>query len=74
VIQNVPGTQLGKVCGATVKGNLTVKNNLSPIEIGGTTPQNCSGNTVSGNLQCTGNNPPPTSGLNNVSGHNQCSG
>jgi hypothetical protein len=74
VIQNVPGTQLGKVCGATVKGNLTVKNNLSPIEIGGTTPQNCSGNTVSGNLQCTGNNPVPTSGSNTVSGHNQCSG
>jgi hypothetical protein len=72
-IQNVPGTQLGTVCGATVKGNLTVKNNLSPIEIGGATPQNCSGNTISGNLVCTGNSQ-VTSGSNTVSGHNQCSG
>jgi hypothetical protein len=73
-IHNVPGTQLGTVCGTTVKGNLTVQNNTSRIEIGGTTPQICAGNTVSGNLQCTGNNPPPTSGSNTVSGHNQCSG
>jgi hypothetical protein len=73
-IHNVPGTQLGTVCGTTVKGNLVVQSNRSPIEIGGATPQNCSGNTVSGNLQCSGNNPVPTSGSNTVSGHNQCSG
>jgi hypothetical protein len=75
VIQSVPGTQQGAVCGTTVKGNLTAQNNQSPIQIGGTNPiPNCSGNTVGGNLVCTGNNPVPTSGMNNVSGHNQCSG
>jgi hypothetical protein len=75
VIQNVPGTQQGTVCGTQVKGNLTVQNNLSPIQIGQTNPQqNCPGNTVSGNLQCKGNNPVPTSGSNAVAGHNQCSG
>ncbi len=74
-IQNVPGTQLGAVCGTQVKGNLVVQNNRSPIQIGETPmQQNCPGNTVSGNLQCTGNNPVPTSGSNTVSGHNQCSG
>ena len=74
-IQSVPGTQLGTVCGTTVKGNLQVQNNRSPIQIGETPmQQNCPGNTVSGNLQCTGNNPVPTSGSNKVSGHNQCSG
>ncbi len=74
-IQNVPGTQLGTICGTTVKGNLQVQNNRSPIQIGEPpTLQNCPGNTVSGNLQCTGNNPVPTSGSNKVSGHNQCSG
>jgi hypothetical protein len=74
-IQNVPGTQLGAVCGTTVKGNLQVQNNTGPIQIGETPmQQNCPGNTVSGNLTCTGNNPVPISGSNNVSGHNQCSG
>jgi hypothetical protein len=73
-IQNVPGTQLGAVCGTTVKGNLQALNNRSPIQIGETATQtNCSGNTISGNLICTGNNPVPISGSNKVSGHNQCS-
>jgi hypothetical protein len=75
VIQNVPGTQLGTVCGTLVKGNLTVQNNKSRIQIGERAGQtNCPGNTISGNLQCTGNNPVPISGSNQVSGHNQCSG
>jgi hypothetical protein len=70
LIQNVLGTQLGVVCGTTVKGNLQVQNNTSPIQIGETPiQQNCPGNTVSGNLQCTGNNPVPTSGSNTVTGH-----
>ena len=74
-IQSVPGTQLGTVCGTTVKGNLVAQNNRSPIQIGETPmQQNCPGNTVSGNLTCTGNSPVPTSGSNTVSGHNQCSG
>ena len=33
-IQSVPGTQLGTICGTTVKGNLQVQNNRSPIQIG----------------------------------------
>lgn len=74
-IQSVPGTQLGAVCGTTVKGNLVAQNNRSPIQIGETPmQQNCPGNTVSGNLTCTGNSPVPTSGSNTVTGHNQCSG
>jgi hypothetical protein len=74
-IQNVPGTQLGVVCGTQVKGNLVAQNNRSPIQIGEPPMlQNCPGNTVSGNLTCTGNNPVPISGSNKVSGHNQCSG
>jgi cytoskeletal protein CcmA (bactofilin family) len=75
-IQNLPANepQPGSVCGTQVKGNVAVTNNQSPIEIGETSPQqNCPGNTISGNLQCTGNNPVPTSGSNMVSGHNQCS-
>jgi hypothetical protein len=66
---------LGVVCGTQVKGNLVAQNNRSPIQIGEPLMlQNCPGNTVSGNLQCTGNNPVPISGSNKVSGHNQCSG
>jgi len=76
-IQNLPKSepQPGTICGTQVKGNLVAKNNLSPIQIGETPmQQNCPGNTISGNLQCTGNNPVPTSGSNVVAGHNQCSG
>jgi hypothetical protein len=74
-IQNVPGTQLGVVCGSQIKGNLVAQNNRSPIQIGEPPMlQNCPGNTVGGNLQCTGNSPVPTSGSNKVSGQNNCSG
>jgi hypothetical protein len=76
-IQNLPANepQPGTVCGTTVQGNVQVKNNASPIQIGETAGQtNCPGNRIGGNLVCTGNNPVPTSGMNNVSGHNQCSG
>jgi hypothetical protein len=72
VIQNVPGSQQGTVCGTQVKENLVVQNNMSPIEIGvapGT--QNCAGNTIGGNLQCTGNttgNSGLTGGKNVVKG------
>ena len=34
-----PGRQQGTVCGTTVKGNLQVQNNRSPIQIGGGTLQ-----------------------------------
>jgi hypothetical protein len=73
-IQSAPtGTQQAAVCGTTVKGNLTVQNNKSPIQIGGTKPiGSCTGNAVSGNLVCSSNNPMQTSGGNSVAGHNQC--
>jgi hypothetical protein len=76
VIQNVPGTQQGAVCGTQVKGNLVAQNNSSPIDIGKPTTilPNCTANKIGGNLQCTGNNPKPTSGSNIVAGNNQCSG
>jgi hypothetical protein len=76
-IQSLPANepQPGTVCGTQLKGNLVVQNNHSPIQIGETPTQtNCPGNTIGGNLVCTGNNPVPTSGSNKVSGLNQCSG
>jgi hypothetical protein len=74
-IQNTVN-QPGTVCGTLVHGGLTVQNNRqSQIQIGETLGQmNCPGNTITGNLVCTGNNPVPTSGSNSVTGHNQCSG
>jgi hypothetical protein len=45
-----PGLPLGTVCGAQVNGNMQVQNNASPVEIGGTTQQGCTGNSVGGNL------------------------
>jgi cytoskeletal protein CcmA (bactofilin family) len=60
--------QKGTVCGTQVKGNLVAQNNISPIEIGGTTAQHCAGNTVAGNLQCT-NNTALTGAANIVKGH-----
>jgi hypothetical protein len=73
-IQNTVN-QPGTVCQTRVAGNLIVQNNQSPIQIGETAGQtNCPGNTISGNLTCTGNTPVPVSGSNTVTGHNQCSG
>ena len=71
VIQNVPGTQQGTVCGTTVKGNLQVQNNASPMEIGGSI---CGGDTVSGNLQVNNNTAMTDVSFNNVSGNLQCQG
>jgi hypothetical protein len=74
---NPPGVGAYTVCSSTIKGSLTVQNNGpgSLIQIGESpAQQNCPGNTIGGNLVCTGNNPVPTSGSNNVAGHNQCSG
>ena len=75
-IQNLPANmpQPGVICGTTITGNLTVHNNQSPIQIGAP-PTNCPINTIGGSLQCTGNNPIPTSGPNTVGGYfKQCSG
>jgi len=78
---NPPGIGAYTICSTTISGNLTVQNNgqsngpPSLIQIGESpTQQNCPGNTIGGSLVCTGNNPAPTSGSNNVAGHNQCSG
>jgi len=70
VIQNLPAglPQPGAVCGSKVQGNLVVKSNISPVEIGEPTgQQNCPGNTVSGSLQCT-NNSALTGGSNIAQG------
>jgi hypothetical protein len=45
----------GAVWGTVIKGNLTVQNNGSPIEIGTNNANACAGNMVGGNLQA-GNN------------------
>ena len=51
-IQNLPANepQPGTVCKTTVQGNVQVNNNASPIQIGGTNAQSCTGNAVGGNL------------------------
>ncbi len=69
VIQNVPGTQQGTVCGTTVKGNLQVQNNASPMEIGGSI---CGGDTVSGNLQVNNNTAMTDVSFNKIAGNLTC--
>jgi hypothetical protein len=50
-IQGLPaGLSQGTVCSTQVKGNLQAQNNASPIQIGGTNAQSCTGNAVGGNL------------------------
>jgi hypothetical protein len=45
-IHNIPdGTAANQICGATIKGNLHIKSNGTPIQIG-----SCPGNVVDGNL------------------------
>jgi hypothetical protein len=63
----------GTVCGTHVNGNVSMQNNKAPIQIGMISGQtNCSANTISGNLQCTGNTPVPL-GSNTVgAGSNHC--
>lgn len=77
VIRSDTGPQLGTVCGTQVKEDLVVQNNTSSIEIGAAPmTQNCAGNTVGGNLQCTGNTGMLTGGKNVVKGtaSGQCVG
>ena len=50
------GQPLGAVCGTIIKGNLTVQNNGSPIDIGANNTDACPGNTVGNDLQAGNNN------------------
>jgi hypothetical protein len=73
IIQNLSAglLQQGTVCGVLVQQNLQVQNNGSPIEIGAASgTQNCAGNRIVGNLQCTGNTS-LTGGKNSVQGSAQ---
>lgn len=75
-IQNVPAGQSPQmVCGMTVKGNLQMQSDASPIVVGnnpvGTNPPTCQGNTFSGNLQATSNSGGLSIDDNKVSGNLQ---
>jgi len=61
----------GTVCGTHVNGDVSMQNNKAAIQIGAG-PTTCSANTITGQLQCTGNHPTP-SGSNTVGGgSNHC--
>jgi hypothetical protein len=62
------GLPLNTVCGAQIGGNLQVQNNASPIEIGGTTQQNCAGNTVGGDLLVDANTAAVSIDYNTIAG------
>jgi len=50
-IQSEPSSAAqSQVCGATVKGNLTLQSDGGPVQLGSTTPANCGGNTIGGNM------------------------
>ena len=67
-IQNLPPNEPGLVCGATVSGGVTLKNNQSSIQIGqGAGSGQCPGNRIAGGLSCKGNTG-VTGGGNIVSG------
>jgi hypothetical protein len=65
------GQPQGAVCGSTIKGNLSVQNNASPVEIGGNNANACAGNTVRNNLQVGNNSAAMSIDYNNVSGNLQ---
>jgi cytoskeletal protein CcmA (bactofilin family) len=54
-IQGLSGAVSNTVCGTQLKGNLQAQTNAAPLNIGGTTSQGCSGNTISGNLTVSDN-------------------
>ena len=74
-IQNLPENEPGLICGTTVSGGVTVKNNQSSIQIGQGVGQ-CPGNRIAGGLSCKGNTGAVTGGGNTVSGgaSGQCAG
>ena len=62
------GLPQGTVCGTQVNSNLQVQNNASPVEIGGTSAQNCAGNTVGGNLLVNSNTAAVSIDYNTIAG------
>jgi len=55
-IQNIPsGSANNSVCGATVNGNLVLKNDGTAVQIGSTAPLFCAGNTIGGSLEVVDN-------------------
>jgi hypothetical protein len=66
------GQPQSAVCASTIKGNLVVQNNGSPVEIGASIPKNaCPGNTVGDDLQAHNNNAALSIDNNRVSGNLQ---
>ena len=49
------GLPQSTVCGTSIKGGLTVQNNLSPIAVGANNPSTCAGNTVGNDLSAQNN-------------------
>jgi hypothetical protein len=62
------GQPPGTVCGSMIKGNLVVRNNASPVEIGANNSHACAGNTVRNDLQVHNNSAATSIDYNNVSG------
>jgi hypothetical protein len=63
------GHPQGAVCGSMIKGNLVVRNNASPVEIGANNSHACAGNTVRNDLQVHNNSAATSIDYNNVSGN-----
>lgn len=67
-IQNLPaGSGPDQVCGASVKGNVTLQSSAAGTQIGSNT--GCAGNTVAGNLTVNSNSGPTTIDSNTVGGN-----
>jgi uncharacterized repeat protein (TIGR03803 family) len=67
-VHNLPVSAVqSSICGTTVRGNISVDNDGSPLEIGSAAPQFCAGNTISGSLRVT-NSLGPVLLLNNKVG------
>jgi hypothetical protein len=73
VAPNPPGIGTYTVCSNSVSGSISVQNNNAAIQIGTGGPCHNGGNTISGQLLCTGNSTTSpnvlTGGGNRVSGH-----
>lgn len=72
-IGNLPvSTTLNLICAITVNGDLQFHNNGAPVQIGSSSPTECPGNVVGGNLQIT-TNTASTQVFNNTVGNSlQC--
>jgi YVTN family beta-propeller protein len=65
------GEPQSSVCGTQVKGNLTLNNNRSPLQIGANNPSVCAGNTIGGDLQAGSNTAALGIDYNTISGNLQ---